>query len=82
MMVPFTSPEQPCQLAAGTGLAWFSSGDPTEDNPWPDSWCEKCDSKRIGHGGEWNEESEAFAQIKLLCNSCYEEKKRPIESGC
>ena len=26
-----------------------------------------------GEGGDWNERSEAFAGIKLVCGACYDE---------
>ena len=38
------------------------------------AWCNKCESHRIMHRG-WNEESEKFAQIKLICEECYFELK-------
>lgn len=33
------------------------------------AWCEKCEEVANKSGG-WNDESEAFAQIKLVCESC------------
>jgi hypothetical protein len=44
-----------------------------------DAWCSACEHVRVREGGEtgdWNERSEAFAQITLLCGSCYDEVKR------
>lgn len=38
------------------------------------AWCDECEIVRVEHG-EWNEESESFAQIKLVCESCYFELK-------
>lgn len=38
-------------------------------------WCNKCDEVLMKEG-EWNENSESFAQIKLVCKSCYFEIKK------
>lgn len=49
------------------------------DDDRGDAWCSECEDVRIKEGGEsgdWNDESEAFAQIKLLCGSCYDKIKR------
>lgn len=34
------------------------------------AWCNECEMVRKREG-EWNENSEAFAQIKLVCEDCY-----------
>jgi len=39
------------------------------------AWCTACETIRIQHDG-WNEESEKFAQIKLVCEACYFEIKK------
>lgn len=44
---------------------------PSEDNRWPDAWCEKCDAEFLKEG-EWNENNEKNVRIKLLCAECYE----------
>jgi hypothetical protein len=49
----------------------FNRDDPTEDNPFPDAWCDNCELIRGAHGG-WNEESEKLLKISLLCSQCYE----------
>jgi hypothetical protein len=49
----------------------FRSGGPRGD-----AWCSACEEVRIredGVTGDWNERSEAFAGIKLLCGACYDE---------
>lgn len=33
------------------------------------AWCDQCEKKAIETGG-WNEESEAFADIRLACEHC------------
>jgi hypothetical protein len=39
------------------------------------AWCDECETARLKEGG-WNEVSENFAKIKLVCNQCYFEIKR------
>ena len=38
------------------------------------AWCDACDEvlMRIG---KWNEESESFAKIKLVCDACFFDMK-------
>lgn len=38
------------------------------------AWCDKCEKVRIRNNG-WNEYSEKFAKIKLICEDCYFELK-------
>lgn len=62
-----------CQhLARGSSLGFFSNADP--DDPRPDAWCAQCDAVMMADGG-WNEENEKFADITLLCASCYDKAK-------
>jgi hypothetical protein len=53
---------------------------------WPDmkfeyedddfqAWCDECEKIRVKYDG-WNEESEKFAKIKLICETCYFELKQ------
>lgn len=42
------------------------------DDLHPDAWCDECESI-LEAEGEWNDKSEKFADIKLLCASCYED---------
>ncbi len=51
---------------------WWSND---ADNPRPDAWCSECEVKIQETDGEWNDESEAFASIKLLCGACYDKAK-------
>lgn len=39
------------------------------------AWCEACDEV-LTEVGEWNDESEAFAKIKLVCDVCFFEMKK------
>lgn len=54
----------------------FNSAPNNERNKRPDAWCDNCEQKRIECGGEWNDQSEAFAGVKLLCGSCYDQIKQ------
>ena len=38
------------------------------------AWCDECEQVRVDKDG-WNEESEKFAKIKLVCEDCYFELK-------
>lgn len=41
--------------------------DPGEE---PQAWCDACDAL-VERDGEWNEENEKFADIKLVCEFCF-----------
>lgn len=58
-------------IVEGEGKGFHLGYDP--DNPndlYPDAWCDECD-ELLEREGEWNEVTEKFADIKLLCSSCY-----------
>lgn len=43
--------------------------------PKGDAWCSECEEMRLAEGGtngDWNEKSEEFADITLICGSCYD----------
>ena len=48
---------------------WFGD-DPGEDNPWPDSWCARCQAI-FEREGEWNERNEGECRIRMVCSGCY-----------
>ena len=54
--------------AAGLG---FNRDEPSDENPFPDAWCDDCELIRAACNG-WNEDSEKLAEILLLCSGCYE----------
>jgi len=45
------------------------------DNPRPDAWCSECEERVQATGGEWTDESESLAGVKLLCGACYDRAK-------
>jgi len=59
-------------LVGAIGVGWYSAV-PTEDDPWPSAWCEKC-NEAYSAEGEWNERSEKSVNLKakLICHHCYE----------
>jgi len=62
-----------CHLIEGESLAWHSER-PSDDDQWPDAWCNACHRFFLAEG-EWNERSEEAASIvdnvKLVCHHCY-----------
>jgi len=50
--------------------------------PRGDAWCSACEEIRIREGGEsghWNDRSMAFANIQILCGSCYDKVRAQQE---
>jgi hypothetical protein len=39
------------------------------------AWCDDCEKIRVKYNG-WTEESEKYAEIKLICEDCYFELKK------
>ena len=52
----------------------FWSSEESKENPRPDSWCSECEDI-VNQVGEWNDESEKFAGVKLVCGACYDRVK-------
>lgn len=58
-------------LLRGEGVGFNVGYDPDEpDALYPDAWCDACEEV-VEKEGEWNDRSEAFADIRLLCSGCY-----------
>lgn len=71
-----------CQhIAKGSATQFLSDEEATETEPWPDAYCEKCAAFRDANGGEWNDTSEAFANVKVLCSSCYEDRRTALSNA-
>ena len=63
-----------CQhLHVGEGIG-FNLADESFDPEWPfqSAWCDQCDQVLLREG-EWNDVSEGFAKIMLICEGCLEE---------
>ena len=56
------------EKTAGLG---FNCAESSEDDPFPDAWCDDCDVICQAHGG-WNDESEDLIEVRVLCSGCYE----------
>jgi len=57
-------------LDTGKQVGFFWSGEPRGD-----AWCSECEAARIREGGisgGWNERSEKFLGVKILCGACYD----------
>lgn len=55
-----------CHLVGGEKLGFNSAYDPDNSNVLqPDAWCDECE-RMVEEESEWNEKSEAFADIKIL----------------
>jgi hypothetical protein len=61
-----------CQHLLDGELQGFFQPDETlvSDESWEQAWCGACEAVRQGAGG-WNDESEAFAAVKLVCHDCF-----------
>ncbi|MFL5242350.1 MAG: DUF2199 domain-containing protein [Gemmataceae bacterium] len=55
-------------LAKGFGLGFFCADQPGD--PQPDAWCGAC-QRVLEKEGVWNDRSESFADVKLVCAGCY-----------
>ena len=62
-----------CQhLVSGEGSGFnYAYGEEDPDELWPGAWCDACERVLDAEGG-WNDRSEAFAHIRLLCDGCYQ----------
>jgi uncharacterized protein YjaG (DUF416 family) len=73
-------PAYVCQhLNLQTPVGFYESvaSDPsvTYANDELNAWCDACDEV-LTEAGEWNDESEAFAKIRLVCDVCFFEMKK------
>lgn len=57
-------------LVEGTTHGFWCAED--SESPRPDAWCTACNEFLEQHGGDWNDTTEAFASVKLLCGACYD----------
>lgn len=60
-------------LQYGEQVGFFEPDDaPEPDWPFKNAWCSECEAVAMEQGG-WNDISEAFAQVMIICEGCYEE---------
>lgn len=65
-------------LANNPAQVWFSE-EPSDSNPWPDSWCSKC-HEAFKEQGQWNDQNEGRMRVRLLCHRCYERARTKAAS--
>jgi hypothetical protein len=73
-------PAYVCQhLSLHTPVGFYEpfDSDPTKayKNDELNAWCDACD-KVLTEVGEWNDESEAFAGITMVCDRCFFNMKK------
>jgi len=61
-------------LADGSAGLGFNRGEPTEENPFPDAWCDECNLIYEANDG-WGDATEGLITIRLLCSGCYEKAR-------
>ncbi|MBN1314785.1 MAG: hypothetical protein JXA42_04935 [Anaerolineales bacterium] len=60
-----------CQhLLHGYDLGFYHGEN--KNDPRPDAWCADCDRFLLENGGVWNDVTENFAGVTLLCAGCYD----------
>ena len=52
----------------------FWSAEENHENTRPVFWCNECE-QLVNSVGEWNDETQAFAGVTLLCGGTTEQKK-------
>lgn len=50
-----------------TGLTWLR-----DEDECVNAYCDECAKKLADEGGEWNDAAVAFANIRLVCATCFE----------
>jgi hypothetical protein len=71
-----------CQhLRLGEGIGFNLAPEPV-DPEWPfqNAWCDECDAVLLREG-EWNDVSEGFAKITVICEGCLEEIRSRNQRG-
>jgi hypothetical protein len=48
------------------GLIWLRDHDGNIN-----AWCDDCEAYLDAHGQEWNDHTEAYAGITLICEGCF-----------
>jgi hypothetical protein len=63
-----------CQhLRLGEGIGFKQPQEPLDpEAPFQNAWCDACD-KVLLREGEWNDVSEGFAKVMVICEGCLEE---------
>jgi hypothetical protein len=59
-------------LRNGVRTGFHTPGDSESENQ---AWCHACEQVRACEG-EWNDRSEAYAGIRLICDRCYDRARQ------
>ena len=60
-------------LRFGEGVGFnVAEGPPDPELPFQNAWCDACDEV-LTREGEWNDVSEGFAKVMVICEGCLEE---------
>jgi hypothetical protein len=63
-------------LQYGERLGFNEPAEPPEaDWPFQNAWCNEC-NKVLLEEGEWNDRSEGFAKVTIICEECFEEIRK------
>lgn len=74
-----------CQhILSGTAKEFFEAeGEQDRKDPFygcVNAWCEVCDENLMMNGGVWDDRSEAFCNIQLMCDGCYQTQKDKVKN--
>jgi hypothetical protein len=58
-------------LRTGSRVGFHTPGDSADDDQ---GWCDACERVRAREG-EWNDRSEAYADIRLICLDCFHQAR-------
>lgn len=64
-------------LRTGARVGFHTPNDAANDDQ---AWCDACERVRAREG-EWNDLSEAYADIQLICRDCFHQA-RALNRGC
>jgi hypothetical protein len=51
---------------APRGVNWLR-----DDAGQVNAWCDACDDHLVANGNDWNDVTEGFAQVTLICQECF-----------
>lgn len=57
----------------------FFEGEAEPDSEDSCGWCQACEDVRVAEGG-WNDQSEGYARIRLICSECFEDIRKLARS--
>ncbi|MQX52029.1 hypothetical protein [Alcanivorax sediminis] len=70
------------QCSSDAPMTYYLAAD--DDSPdrsqVENAWCDECD-KVLLREGDWNDTSEAFASVKVICAQCFNDMKMKNRCG-